>query len=108
VRNTWVAFTDVTEALENAVFHSRPQLIGNYELDSSVVITTVATPVDVSAPSVTPDGLPLDTAADNIPALYSSFGSGWVFPTVIALTLAAAAGVLIVIFIRKNKSAKGN
>ena len=103
VRNTWVAFADVTEALETAVFHSRPQLIGNYELDSSVVITTVATPVDIEAPIGSDD--------PEIVQPHSSYAepqNEWVFPTVIALTLAAAAGVLIVIFIRKNKSAKGN
>lgn len=108
IRNTWVAFADVTEALETAVTHSPPRLIGDYELDSSVVITTVATPVDVSAPAVVPDGLPEDTQPEKIEIIYAEPQNDWVLPTVIAVALAAAAGVLIVIFIRKNKSVKGN
>ena len=39
---------------------------------------------------------------------YAEPRNEWALATVIAAVLAAAAGVLIVIFIRKNKSAKGN
>ena len=99
IRNTWVAFADVAELLETAVVHSHPQLIGDYELDSSVVITTIATPVDADTPTV---------EIEQPHILYAEPQNEWVLPTVIAAVLAAAAGVLIVIFIRKNKSAKGN
>lgn len=99
VRNTWVAFADVTESLKTAVFHSRPQLIGSYELDSSVVITTIATPVDIDSPS---------TVTQDPEILYAEQRFEWILPTVIAAVLAATAGVLIIVFIRKNKTSKGN
>lgn len=100
VRNTWIAFADVTEMLGNAVFNSHPGTISKNQLDGVNVITTVATPVDVAEPNS------LQIEQPHIS--YAEPQNEWVLPTVIAVVLAAAAGVLIVIFIRKNKSAKGN
>lgn len=107
VRNTWIAFADVTEMLGTAVFNSRPETIGKNQLDGISVITTVATPVDVSAPSVTPGDLPTESDTDlQIEQPHISYAeprNEWALATVIAAVLAAAAGVLIVIVIRKNK-----
>ena len=111
-RDVWVALLDDSELLKTAVTQGRIYPIDEEDLNSGVIVTTVVTPVDISAPSVTPGDLPTESDTDlQIEQPHISYAepqNEWVLPTVIAAVLAAAAGVLIVIFIRKNKSAKGN